>query len=69
MMYLHRSGGKWVPCAELAALEANDDVRTAVIKPEKAPECRRLRLYFNACAPGKILTLTELEIWGEVEER
>jgi len=61
--------GEWVRCAKLGALEANEDVHTAVLKPEKAPICRRLKLHFGARARGKTLTLTELEIWGEVEER
>jgi len=53
----------------MGALEANEDVHVAVLKPETAPACRRLKLRFGARAPGKLLTLTELEIWGEAEEK
>ena len=57
--------GDWVRCAGTGAIEANENVQVAVLKPDTASTCRRLKLHFGARAAGKILTLTELEIWGK----
>jgi len=68
LSYMSSTGG-WIPCAGTGILEAHKDVRVAVLKPETAPICRHLKLQFGARARGKILTLIEVEIWGQVEDR
>gem|GEM_PF-3197113 len=61
--------GKWSQCAEAGLVDAGEDVRLIVLKPETPPMARYLKLRFGARQRGKILTLTELEIWADTGKR
>ena len=56
--------GEWIQCASTDAFDADNNVHVVALKPATAPVCRYLKLQFGTRAPAKILTLTEVEIWG-----